>query len=256
MGRIMARETWMVMVPALWCGPSMAGDDGIPVPQPRPQIEAPSGPAGGQRQAENPVPHKPGRRTAIGNGEDDQSARSECDGELREAGVAYNWLGQRQYATCQIDRTVQLLAVDGPGGKVSFPQKPVMNCHFAGLLGRWTRDIAGPVIASFTGARLASIETGPGVQCRNRNGDNSAKVSEHATGNAIDISKFDLSNGQSIAVGSLDSAAKSDALDGLQTAACGYFTTVLGPGANSAHRHHFHFDAGQHGMSGHYRICE
>jgi hypothetical protein len=45
-------------------------------------------------------------------------------------------------------------------------------------------------------------------------------------------------------------------LHGLRLSACGYFTTVLGPGANEAHKTHFHFDMGAHGSSGNYRICE
>jgi hypothetical protein len=42
----------------------------------------------------------------------------------------------------------------------------------------------------------------------------------------------------------------------LRTTACGYFTTVLGPGSNLAHATHYHFDLGVHGKSGNYRICE
>ena len=42
----------------------------------------------------------------------------------------------------------------------------------------------------------------------------------------------------------------------LRISACGYFTTVLGPGANAAHAEHYHFDLGLHGKSGNYRICE
>jgi hypothetical protein len=42
----------------------------------------------------------------------------------------------------------------------------------------------------------------------------------------------------------------------LRTSACGYFTTVLGPGSNEAHKNHFHFDLALHGRSDNYRICE
>jgi hypothetical protein len=42
----------------------------------------------------------------------------------------------------------------------------------------------------------------------------------------------------------------------LRTSACGYFTTVLGPGADAAHASHYHFDLGVHGKSGNYRICK
>jgi hypothetical protein len=45
-------------------------------------------------------------------------------------------------------------------------------------------------------------------------------------------------------------------LKGLRGSACGYFTTVLGPGANEAHKEHFHFDLGQHGKTDNFKICE
>lgn len=35
---------------------------------------------------------------------------------------------------------------------------------------------------------------------------------------------------------------------------CAYFTTVLGPGSNSAHATHFHFDMAE--RRGGYRLCE
>jgi hypothetical protein len=54
----------------------------------------------------------------------------------------------------------------------------------------------------------------------------------------------------------MPTGTSSVALSGLRTSACGYFTTVLGPGSNAAHKNHLHFDLGQHGKSGKYRICE
>ena len=42
----------------------------------------------------------------------------------------------------------------------------------------------------------------------------------------------------------------------LRTSACGYFTTVLGPGSNEAHKNHLHFDLALHGKSDNYRICQ
>ena len=42
----------------------------------------------------------------------------------------------------------------------------------------------------------------------------------------------------------------------IRTAACGWFTTVLGPGADAFHANNMHLDIEQHGSSGSYRICE
>jgi len=114
------------------------------------------------------------------------------------------------------------------------------------------------VVAELGKSKLSSISTGTSYQCRRRNGDNSGKMSEHAFGNAIDIAGITLANKKRIEI-----TAVSDLLDpnyrllmALRTAACGYFTTVLGPGADAAHASHFHFDLGIHGKSSNYRICK
>ncbi len=51
-------------------------------------------------------------------------------------------------------------------------------------------------------------------------------------------------------------ACARDLVHALRMTACGYFTTVLGPGADAAHEAHFHFDFGIHGATPNYRICE
>ena len=42
----------------------------------------------------------------------------------------------------------------------------------------------------------------------------------------------------------------------IRVAACGWFTTVLGPGSDAAHAEHLHVDILQHGSSDRYRICQ
>ena len=42
----------------------------------------------------------------------------------------------------------------------------------------------------------------------------------------------------------------------LRTAACGWFTTILGPGSDAAHATHWHLDIERHGSSDRYRICQ
>jgi len=45
-------------------------------------------------------------------------------------------------------------------------------------------------------------------------------------------------------------------VDAARTAACGWFTTVLGPGSDAAHTDHLHVDTTLHGTSDRYRICQ
>lgn len=83
-------------------------------------------------------------------------------------------------------------------------------------------------------------------------------ISEHAFGNAIDIAGITLSNQRRIEITAASDPQDPDRrlLGVLRASACGYFSTVLGPGADEAHASHFHFDLGVHGTDDTYRICE
>ena len=58
---------------------------------------------------------------------------------------------------------------------------------------RWRSSTAGSTVAKFY--------TGPGYECRGRNGARCGKISEHGFGNAIDIERLQLDNGKLIIVG-------------------------------------------------------
>ena len=159
---------------------------------------------------------------------------------------------------CSIATPVRLTGLQAATTTISFPDKPLLNCQFALQFSKWARGIAGPLAIATTGQQLSAIATGPGYECRNRNGDASGKTSEHGMGNAVDIESFKLADGKRLVVKTVANPADPDrqTLQAFRTSACEEFTTVLGPGSNSAHEEHFHFDLGQHGKSGTYRICE
>jgi hypothetical protein len=159
---------------------------------------------------------------------------------------------------CKVPNPVQISAIASPEGEVDFPGGPILNCIFAKRFTSWVSDIAGPVVEAQTGEALAAIATGPGYECRSRNGDATGKISEHAFGNAIDIASFKLASKESFSVANVIKTGNVESrwLMALRISACGYFTTVLGPGSNAAHAEHYHFDLGLHGRSGNYRICE
>jgi hypothetical protein len=62
--------------------------------------------------------------------------------------------------------------------------------------------------------------------------------------NAIDIAHLTLKNGRDIDVRKpgLFAFRERGLLHSIRSDACGYFSTVLGPGYDRAHRDHFHFD--------------
>jgi hypothetical protein len=82
--------------------------------------------------------------------------------------------------------------------------------------------------------------------------------SEHAKGDALDIASFVLADGRRVRVKQeeLNIPLARVLVGALRTTACGYFTTVLGPGTDAAHAEHLHFDLGLHAATPNYRICE
>jgi hypothetical protein len=182
----------------------------------------------------------------------------QCLADLRAANVEFLELGNVTKEGCKVEGAIELDAVSSPFGKVSVIGKPTMACVFARQFTTWVRNVAAPLTLAYMNSKLAAIETGPGLVCRTRYGAPDEKISEHAKGNAIDVAAFRLENGQKLSV--KDASASSE-IDGVlmrtfRATGCGYFTTILGPGSNEAHKDHLHFDYGLHGSTYNYRICE
>jgi hypothetical protein len=159
---------------------------------------------------------------------------------------------------CIVDNPVSLEAIQHPYGSVQMPADMLNNCGFALSFSRWIADVANPLAIQHLGGTITAVRSGKGFVCRRRNNLPTGKLSEHSFGNAIDIIGFDLANGAKFNVREASKLPPNEAgfLDALRKTACGYFTTVLGPGSNPAHATHLHVDLGKHGKSGNYRICE
>src|SRR5918998_4737319 len=143
-----------------------------------------------------------------------------------------------------------------PGTMVRLDDQPVLACRFAKSFGQWLGELVAPVVVGSLNTELKSVHTGPGFECRNRNRAATGKLSAHAEGLAIDIAAFELANGSILRIGPEPDIPPEPALDALRKAACGWFTTILGPGSDAAHADHLHVDMQQHGSSDRYRICQ
>lgn len=144
------------------------------------------------------------------------------------------------------------------GRMVPLSSPVTTNCQMASALPGWAETVDGYAGAMLESA-LASIDTGTSYMCRNRNSAESGFTSEHGFANAVDVVGFTLADGRSIAVEAnwLPAAEPEGRLLRLaHDAACGDFTTVLGPEANAEHHDHLHLDLGCHGQSCTARICE
>ncbi len=183
---------------------------------------------------------------------------AQCVADLAAAKVAFEKADAVTQQGCQLSGAIRLTSVATPFGDVGFEGKPTMLCSFARQFSGWVREIAAPLTLGYTGQRLMQIETGPGFVCKARYDKPGAVPSEHAKGDAIDVASFVLADKRHVAVKqqSADVPAGGDLVHALRMSACGYFTTVLGPGADPSHEAHLHFDSGVHGATPNYRICE
>lgn len=195
------------------------------------------------------------------------SAQEPLDGELEGMAclAALADLGvQAEPATidppeedCVVEEPVRLLSLTSDRNTLEFAENPTLACEFALVLTRWLAEIAIPSAAYHLGQPAAKVLAGPGYACRPRNQQPGAELSVHAFGIALDIRGFELPDGRQILIGAGEAGAPERIfLDALRTSACGYFTTVLGPGSDRHHEDHLHVDLAAHGSSEHYRICE
>jgi hypothetical protein len=103
------------------------------------------------------------------------------------------------------------------------------------------------------GGGADTIKVAAHYSCRTRNNKKGAKLSEHGKGNAIDISAITLKNGATMTVlRGWNEKVQKKPLRQMHAAACGPFTTVLGPNADRYHKDHFHFDVASHRGGGKY----
>lgn len=139
---------------------------------------------------------------------------------------------------CGIDEPVRVTAING----ISLSQRPTLNCEAARSLQDWLTGAVVPEVGR-RGGGVASVRVIASYSCRTRNNVPGARLSEHATGSAIDIAGIGLADGSEITVLSdWGSGAEGRILRNLHQAACGRFGTVLGPNSDRYHQDHFHFD--------------
>jgi hypothetical protein len=183
---------------------------------------------------------------------------AQCVSDLTSRKVVFEQMGDVTQQGCQLLGAIELTAVPTAFGDVIVSGKPTTLCGFVRQFSDWVRDVGAPLTLAYTGQKLGRIEVGSSFRCAARYDKPGQVPSEHAKGDAIDISAFVLADNRSIPVKQeeSDSPAERDLIRVLRTTACAYFTTVLGPGTDPAHAEHFHFDTGLHGATPNYRICE
>ncbi|UDF28584.1 UNVERIFIED_ORG: extensin family protein [Roseateles sp. XES5] len=185
---------------------------------------------------------------------EDDTAQAACRAALTEIGAVFEEApALHDSKACGIDRPVLLKTL--PGGVAVEPAATV-RCETALQLARWMEGSVKPSLeAAMPGETITGLSQASAYVCKNRNGAEEGRISEHAFGNAIDIAGFALKSGKSLTIRPAD---KDATLEGafqraITEAACLYFTTVLDPGSDAAHQNHLHLDVKE--RRGGYRYC-
>jgi len=137
-------------------------------------------------------------------------------------------------------------------GTIPLSKPVVLDCPMIPTLEAWIDGAVQPFAKARFGAPVAELEVFGAYSCRTVDNEAFGKLSEHAFGNAIDVSGFKLSDGREISI--VRDWKKSDSQESAflhesHAGACQSFTTVLGPGSDSFHYNHFHLDLANHGAT-------
>jgi hypothetical protein len=170
--------------------------------------------------------------------------REACFTALDQAGVGYTPLedelrGEKcgLFDALTLDRTL-----------TPYSATLQMTCAQTAAAYMWERHVVLPAAVEIFDAPVARIETYGSFSCRNIAG--SRRLSQHAFGNALDVSGFRLEDGRVIDVeahwGKRGKEGKF--LKRAHKGACDLFSVTLGPEYNAAHADHFHMDMGPGGI--------
>lgn len=166
-----------------------------------------------------------------------------CLADLKAKSVRFSALPNQSHGGgCRTIDTVKLMDFGTEATNLG-----AMTCPLAANFAAWAKHAVLPAGKQYLASDVVRIETFGTYSCRNVNGGRSGKLSEHAFGNAVDVSAFIMRDGRRISVlsGWHGSSSEREFLRRLHQSACKRFGTVLGPDYNNAHANHFHFDMGK-----------
>ena len=173
-----------------------------------------------------------------------RSDPAQCHAVLARSDIAFSTLPPAGSGECARSDRIVL------GGRLLAPNGRPSTCAVAAGLELWLRQSVQPAARAVLGSPVKRIEHLGIYNCRRVQGGGSGNWSEHATGNAIDVSGFLLADGRRISVrdGWTSGGKKTAFLHAVRDSACQAFGTVLSPDYNAAHHDHFHLDQAPRGL--------
>lgn len=197
-----------------------------------------AGCAGGDRAARR-EPAAPARPSGI-----DSPEIRQCLADLATVGARVTPLPDRDHGQgCSAYGSVRLDQASVPVSNLG-----PMRCPLARAFAGWLRHGVGAAARVYFGTDLARVESYGSYACRNINGAQAGRRSEHARANAVDIAAFVLADGRRISIKadwrSSDPQVRAF-MAAIHASACKRFATVLGPDYNALHADHLHLDMGR-----------
>ncbi len=179
---------------------------------------------------------------------------SKCHAQLEASGAVFTITQAPTFpGVCAIDEPVGLTGViSDDGAMIALEAGVIVRCAMAVRIANWVRRDLTKIVERH-GAGLRGLSGVGGHQCRGRNQQEGARISEHAMGNAFDVRGLVIAGGGMIEL--MQTGARwRPMLREIRESACAHFTTVLGAGADAFHEDHLHVDLRE--RRGGFRLCQ
>jgi len=168
----------------------------------------------------------------------------QCASALSSLGARYTPLPDKNHGGgCTVYGALRLDNIGVPVSNLG-----PMTCPLAQHFAAWVRYGVRPAARIYLGSDVVRIDSFGTYNCRRIAG--SARLSEHAKANAVDVAAFLLADGRRISLQNGWNASDPNQrkfLRVVRDSACKRFRTVLSPDYNAAHHDHLHFDMGGRG---------
>lgn len=127
-------------------------------------------------------------------------------------------------------------------GDVSLSSSYLASCRLALSSAMFVSQVAKPLASEALRSPLVRIDHLGSYACRNIYNKPNARLSEHATAEALDIAGFWLKDGRQLTVLKQwpQTGDEGQFIHTLFTQSCPYFGNSIGPDYNTAHANHFH----------------
>jgi hypothetical protein len=173
------------------------------------------------------------------------AALSDCLKEVSGKNIVFEALKPIREGSCGLPAPILLKSFTSDKGPVLTISPPATTtCRMASALRRWIDDVVQPSAKRNLDAAIVTLSNASAYACRNQNSSPLGRLSQHATGNALDVATFVTAKGETVSV--LDHWTLDDGrgrfLREVHAGACAIFGTTLGPEANADHKNHFHLD--------------